>query len=222
VITETRQATAHRLLSITDLTDEDLRYVLSRAVDFARGVRPSRPPLDGDVVGLYFQQTSTRTRTAFSSGALRLGARLITYGPGDLQTNTGETMADTARVFSGMLDTLVVRAALSSDELAALAAESAMSVVNAMNAEEHPTQALADLTTLLCHFNQLDGLRVLYIGEGNSTAAALALALTRFRGVELCLHTPPGYGLARRIHAVADEQARRYGAELTENHEMAG
>ncbi|HKS47172.1 MAG TPA: ornithine carbamoyltransferase [Amycolatopsis sp.] len=214
--------TARHLLSITDLTDEDLAYVLARAVDFARGNRPSRPPLDGDIVGVYFEQTSTRTRTAFSSGALRLGAQLVTYGPDDLQTKTGETMVDTIRVLSGMLDILVARATLSPAALAELATQSTMSFVNAMSAEEHPTQALADLTTLLCHFGRIDGLRLLYVGEGNSTAAALALALTRFPDVELTLCMPPGYGLPATVRAVAVEQARRCGAVLTERHEMAG
>lgn len=212
---------ARQLLSITDLSDEDLRQVLSRAVDFAGNARPSSLPLAGDVVGIYFEQTSTRTRTAFSSGALRLGARLIAYGPEDLQTNTGETIADTVSVLSGMLDVLVVRAAAPSSAFDGLNAQSTMSVVNAMNADEHPTQALADLTTLLCHFGRVEGLSVLYVGEGNSTAVALALALTRFRGVEFTLRTPAGYGLAEPVRVLAAEQASRCGATFAEDHHMA-
>jgi ornithine carbamoyltransferase len=64
-----------------------------------------------------------------------------------------------------------------------------------MSAEEHPTQALTDLTTLHGHFGRIEGLRLLYVGEGNNTATALALALSRFDGVELDLRTLPGYGL---------------------------
>lgn len=191
------------LISISDLTDDDLWSIITTGADLAAGKGVGHP-LAGDVIGVYFARTSTRTRTAFSSGALRLGAQILAYGPEDLQLNTGETMADTGRVLSGMLDALVARTAGPTDELRALAAQRSMAVVNAMTAEEHPTQALADLTTMLLHFGTLDGLRVLYVGEGNNTAAALALAMSRFPGLELELRTPPGYGLPFRVNGVAE------------------
>ncbi|MFI6096985.1 ornithine carbamoyltransferase [Lentzea sp. NPDC051213] len=216
-----KTARARHLLSINDLSDVDLAYILERGVDFARDRRPSSLPLAGDIVGVFFEKTSTRTRTAFSSGALRLGARVITYGPGDLQTNTGENLADTGQVLAGMLDVLVARTVLTADRLAELAAQPDMAVVNAMNVEEHPTQALTDLTTLLRHFGRIEGLRVLYVGEGNNTASALALALSRFRGVELELRTPPGYGLAEQFHDVVADQSKRYDSSVVERHDMA-
>ncbi|MBN6039694.1 ornithine carbamoyltransferase [Amycolatopsis sp. 195334CR] len=212
---------ARNLLSLNDLGEEDLQYLVSRGAAHAAGAAPGAP-LDGKIVGVYFEKTSTRTRTAFSSGALRLGARLITYGPGDLQTNTGETLADTGRVFASMLDVLVARTTLTADRLGELAGHGTMPVINAMNVEEHPTQGLTDLTTLFCHFDRISGLRVLYVGEGNNTAAALALGLTRFAGTHLELRTPPGYGLARPIAATAAEQAVRFGSSITERHDMDG
>ncbi|MCE0537659.1 hypothetical protein LWF15_19395 [Kineosporia rhizophila] len=181
------------LISIADLTDRQVRQIVERGAEFADGER-SRA-LDEAVVGVYFRKTSTRTRTAFSSGALRLGARIIAYGPEDLQTNTGETLEDTGQVFSRMLDGLVARTAAPTAELRAWTGQERMGVVNAMTTEEHPTQALTDLTTLFRHFGRIDGLRVLYLGEGNNTAAALALALPRFPGTVLDLRTPPGYGV---------------------------
>lgn len=207
------------LISINDLSDDDLKFIVARGAEFAAGA--SAPAsLDGAIVGIYFAKTSTRTRTAFSAGALRLGARIITFGPGDLQTNTGETMEDTGAVLSQMLDVLVARTAADPAELRAWARLDRMRVVNAMTADEHPTQALADLSMLRQRFGRVEDLRILYIGEGNSTAAALALALARFRGVRLELRTPPGYGLAQETIAAATEQARWHGAEVTERHDM--
>lgn len=183
------------------------------------GPRPSHSP--GKVVGIYFRTTSTRTRTAFSVGALRLGARIVTFGPSDLQENTGETSEDTARVLSSMLDVLVARTAGEQDEFSGWARQSRMSVVNAMSATEHPTQALTDLTTMLMHFGRIEDLRVLYIGEGNNTAAALGLGLSRFRGAELHLVTPPGYGLDPTVREIACQQAEQAGATVVESHDMA-
>ncbi|GAA5218154.1 ornithine carbamoyltransferase [Streptomyces thinghirensis] len=206
------------LISLTDLTDDDLRTLVARGAEFAAGAVAK--PLRDQVVGVYFRRTSTRTRTAFTTGALRLGAQTVTFGPDDLQLNTGETTEDTGRVLSGMLDMLVARTSDATAELRSWAAAGPMSVVNAMTAEEHPTQGLTDLTTLHCHFGRVERLRVLYVGEGNNSAAALALALTRFPGTELELRTPPGYGLAADVLATADEQAARSGAKLSEQHDM--
>ncbi|MFF2062992.1 ornithine carbamoyltransferase [Streptomyces sp. NPDC058200] len=206
------------LISINDLTDDDLRGIVVRGAEFAAGAREK--PLRDAVVGVYFRRTSTRTRTAFTAGALRLGAQTVTFGPDDLQLNTGETTEDTGRVLAGMLDVLVARTADATAELRTWAAGGQMSVVNAMSAEEHPTQGLTDLTTLYSHFGRLEGLRLMYVGEGNNSAAALALALTRFPGTELELRTPAGYGLAAAILATAAEQAARSGSKLTERHDM--
>jgi ornithine carbamoyltransferase len=164
--------------------------------------------------------TSTRTRTAFSSGAARLGATVIAYGPNDLQLNTGETIEDTGKVLSRMLDGLVVRTAADPLELRALAAQDRMSVINAMSADEHPTQALGDLATIWQRLGRLEGVRCLYVGEGNNTASALALALARVEGAEIHLRTPPGYGLAGEKLALAVASAKRHGARVEERHDL--
>jgi ornithine carbamoyltransferase len=212
---------ARHLISVSDLTDDDLRHLVTRGVEFAEQERPAGTALAGRVVGVYFKRTSTRTRTAFSSGALRLGGELLTYQPGDLQLNTGETLEDTGEVLSRMIDVLVARTAEPSADLRALAAQGRMPVVNAMSTEEHPTQALTDLTTLQRHFGRVDGLRVLYLGEGNNTASALALALSRYPGTELHLRTPAGYGLLPEYLARATEQAAAHGSLVTERHDLA-
>jgi ornithine carbamoyltransferase len=78
-----------------------------------------------------------------------------------------------------------------------------MSIINAMTDKEHPTQVFADLATIKEHFGHLDGLHILYLGEGNSTAAALALAVSKSPGMRLTLLTPEGYGLPQEIFAQA-------------------
>jgi ornithine carbamoyltransferase len=216
-----RTPVRRHLLSVDDLDDVELDRIVRRGAEFAEGCADGERPLRDQVVGVLFRKTSTRTRTAFAAGALRLGAQVITYGPADLQENTGETVADTGRVLSRMLDVLVARTTGPEDELRAYADQQRMAVVNAMSAGEHPTQALTDLTTLLRHFGRVAGLRVLYVGEGNNTAAALALALSRYPGTELHLRTPPGYGLPERYLRRAAENAERAGSSVEQRHDMA-
>lgn len=211
------------LISLDDLSATALANIVERGAELARraakGTGVEGLSLAGKVVGVYFRKTSTRTRTAFSSGALRLGAGIIGYGPNDLQLETGESTEDTGRVFSKMLDVLVARTAGDPAEMRAWAGQSRMAVVNAMSAEEHPTQALADLTTLTLQFGSVDGLRLVYVGEGNNTAVALALGLARFRDVKLELRTPAGYGVPSAVleHARATAAG---GTVIDERHDL--
>ncbi|NUT32231.1 MAG: ornithine carbamoyltransferase [Hamadaea sp.] len=209
------------LTSVNDLSDAELHHLVQRSAWYAGPGSAGVRPLEGCVVGSYFRTTSTRTRTAFATAALRLGAGHVAYGPHDLQLNTGESIEDTARVLGTMLDALVVRTAADPAELRALLAQDRMAIVNAMTADEHPTQAIADLSTLELHFGKVSGLRILYVGEGNNTASALALALSRFADVEFCLATPAGYGLEAPFLELARSQAAQRGAQVEEVHDIA-
>ena len=186
------------LLSLTEIGPEDLSLLVDRALEFAsEGV--GVPPLTGKVVGIYFKRTSTRTRTAFTVGAIKLGATPIAYGPSDLQICTGETIEDTARVLANYLDALVIRTNDSIDEMRAFASQNDMAIVNAMSDTEHPTQAIADLVTIKEVFGRLHDVDVLYVGEGNNTASALVFAVALTPGMRLTLLTPEGYGLPSSV-----------------------
>ncbi len=176
---------------------------------------PRSETLLGDqVIGLYFALPSTRTRTSFSAAALRLGARIVTYGPSDLQLSTGESDADTGMVLATMLDALVVRAPTDRGGLLRLSAGGRLPVVNAMNSTEHPTQAIADLATIQESRGAVDNVRVLYIGEVNSTTVALALALSRFSGTVLHVVAPPGYGFGQDMLSVIQRLGEASGSRL--------
>ena len=207
------------VLSILDLTPEEVTYLARRAVQLKQA--PTAPQtLKGRTVGVYFRKTSTRTRSGFLVGAGRLGATVVYFGPNELQTTTGETTEDTARTLAGYLDVLVMRTNESLEEMQVYASHPTMSVVNALNCEEHPTQALTDLGSMLEHFGRLEGLSVLYCGEGNKTAAALALAMSRIAGMKLTLATPAGYGVDPRVLATARSLAQTYGATIEQTHDI--
>ena len=206
------------VLSIAELGPDTLSHLVNRANQIAAQDINGRQPLKGRIVGIYFRGTSTRTRTAFTAGATRLGAATIAYGPNDLQIVTGETVIDTARVLAGFLDALVIRTNDSIEEMKAMTTQDRMSVVNAMSDNEHPTQAIADLTTLKEEFGRLDGIHVMYIGEGNNTATALALATSLTPGMRLTIVTPDNYGLPKPLLEMSQELARQNGAMVEEQH----
>ena len=208
------------LLSLVEVGPENLARLVDHALAFAN--RPvNEPLLAGKTVGIYFRGTSTRTRSAFTVGAIKLGATPIAYGPNDLQIATGETISDTARVLSGYLDALVIRTNASMDEMRAFAAQDEMAVINAMSDTEHPTQALADLVTIKEVFGRLRGVEILYVGEGNNTAAALALAVSMSPGMRLALATPEGYGMQPGVLEIARGLCGQSGSSVEELHDLS-
>jgi len=209
------------LLSLAQVGPDNLAELVRTSLDIATRHNGNGKPLSGKIVGLYFRGTSTRTRTAFTIGAIRLGAEVVTYGPKDLQLETGESVRDTGRVLSSFLDALVVRTNGSAGEMAELASQDRMAVINAMSEDEHPTQAVADLVTIKEALGRLEGVHVLYVGEGNNSAAALALAVAMTPGMRLTVITPEGYGLPYATLAEADKFARVTGAVLEQHHDIA-
>lgn len=207
-------------ISIQDLGPTNFSAVLKRALIIGRGEAEGERPLQGKFAGIYFRGTSTRTRTAFTIGALKLGAQVISYGPEDLQLKTGETMLDTGRVLSGFLDLLVIRTNGPVEEMRALAEQNRMSVVNAMSETEHPTQAIGDLVTIHEALGRLEGVHILYLGEGNNTAAALAFAVAHIPGMRLTVVTPEGYGLPAVLLEKANRLAAKTGAVVEQHHSM--
>src|SRR5215213_8488088 len=212
--------TVRHVLSVTELGADNLAHLVKESLLISAGEQKVKYPLAGKVVGIYFRGTSTRTRTAFTVGATHLGGTTIAYGPNDLQIVTGETIEDTARVLANFLDILVIRTNQSLAEMKALANQSSMSIVNAMSDNEHPTQAIADLVTLHEEFGRLDGLHVLYLGEGNNSAASLALAVAQTPGMRLTLVTPEGYGLDGGILETANQLAAVHDARIEHHHRI--
>jgi len=215
-----RIVTARHLLSLSEIGPENLAWLVNRSLEMAtHGV--SVPPLLGRAIGIYFKRTSTRTRTAFSVAAIKLGATPVAYGPNDLQICTGETIEDTARVLSGYLDALVVRTNESIDEMRAFASQNDMAVINAMSDTEHPTQAIADLVTIKETCGRLQDVGVLYVGEGNNTASALALAVALTPGMRLMLLTPEGYGLSSSVLEKVRGLSRESGSVIEQHHDIS-
>ena len=211
---------AKHLLSVSDLDRGTILSLVENAVAIAQGRREGERSLAGRTIGIYFRKSSTRTRTSFTVGAMKLGAQVIAYGPDDLQIVTGETVADTASVLSNYLDALVIRTNESVAEMRQFAAQDRMAVINAMSENEHPTQSLADLTTLREHFGRLSGLHVLYLGEGNNSASAISLAVARIPGMRLTLVTPEAYGLDAGFLEEVRATAAANGAEVEQHHDM--
>jgi ornithine carbamoyltransferase len=177
------------LLRIADLTPAEAAAILDLAVRLRES--PKEPLLPGATLGLYFSKHSTRTRVSFSAGMAQLGGAAIALAPEELQLSRGESLPDTARALSRYLDALAVRTHEHA-ELEAWAEWATIPVVNALTAQEHPCQALADALTIRDRLGTLDGVRVAWVGDGSNVLVSLA-ALGDLLGFEVVAASPAGY-----------------------------
>jgi ornithine carbamoyltransferase len=177
------------LLRISDLTAAEAEAILDFAVELRDDPRRALAP--GRTLGLYFAKHSTRTRVSFSVAMAHLGGAAIPLSPEELQISRGESLPDTARALSRYLDALAVRTH-DHHELEAWAEWASIPVINALTADEHPCQALADALTIRDRLGSLDGVRVAWVGDGSNVLVSLA-ELGRLLGYEVVAACPAGY-----------------------------
>ena len=201
----TAQLPASDFLTGGELDRDELLALLDRAGELKRGRErgEGRGSLAGRSVALIFEKPSTRTRISFEVGVAELGATPIVLRADELQLTRGESIADTGRILSGFLHGIVIRSG-SDERVRELAVGATVPVVNGLTPEHHPCQALADLLTLRERFGELEGLRLAYVGDGNTVARSLAI-LGRTAGVNVVVASPDGYGIEEGLAELADD-----------------
>ncbi len=178
---------------VADWSRDELLEVLDLADDLKRRQQAGEEHhlLPGRTLGMIFQKPSTRTRVSFEVGIYQLGGTGLYLSAGDLQLGRGETIKDTAVVLSRYLDAIMIRTFAQSD-VEELAANASIPVINGLTDSAHPCQALADVMTIRERFGRLEGLKVVYLGDGNNVCASLMVACAKL-GMEFVAATPPGY-----------------------------
>ena len=136
------------LLSIQDLTKEDIHALTDRAIELKKLGRGAEKTLAGYVLGLMFDKASTRTRVSLESAMLKLGGHTIFLSKSDTQLSRDETVADTARVLSRYIDVLAIRT-YSHESVEEMARYADIPIINALTDLYHPCEVLSDLLTVM-------------------------------------------------------------------------
>jgi ornithine carbamoyltransferase len=178
---------------VADWSRDELLEVLDLADELKRlyQAREDHHLLPGRTLGMIFNKPSTRTRVSFEVGIYQLGGLGLYLSAGDLQLGRGETIRDTAMVLSRYLDGIMIRTFAQSD-VEELAEHASIPVINGLTDGAHPCQALADVMTIRERFGRLEGLKVVYLGDGNNVCASLMVASAKL-GMDFVAATPPGY-----------------------------
>lgn len=183
----------HDFLSMNDLSPREVLEILDTAALLKTKVKQGEPHpyLAGLAVALLFEKPSLRTRLSFDVGLYQLGALGFYLSPVEVGLGQREVVKDVARVVSSMTNAIVARVKRHTD-LQEMAQFAGVPVVNALSDREHPCQVLADLLTIRERFGRLEGLKLVYLGDGNNMAHSLMLgaALT---GIHVKIIAPTGY-----------------------------
>jgi ornithine carbamoyltransferase len=200
---------------IADWTGDELLEVLDLADDLKRKqqAREDHRLLRGRTLGMIFQKPSTRTRVSFEVGIYQLGGMGLYLSAGDLQLGRGETIKDTAVVLSRYLDAIMIRTFAQAD-VEELAAHASIPVINGLTDASHPCQALADVMTIRERFGRFEGLKVVYLGDGNNVCASLMVACAKL-GMDFVAATPASYRPAEEAVQLAREAGG--SVELTDD-----
>ncbi|MDE0932607.1 MAG: ornithine carbamoyltransferase [Novosphingopyxis baekryungensis] len=185
-------------LNLSDAGGDAIAAMLADAIDrkalrkgWPKGKPDADRPLDGHVLAMIFEKSSTRTRFSFEMAMRQLGGSAIVADAGSMQLGRGETVADTAQVLSRYVDAIMLRTD-GHDNVEEMARHASVPVINALTDLSHPCQIVADLLTIVEHGKALPGLQLAWLGDGNNVLNSIveAAGLMQF---DVRIGCPEGY-----------------------------
>lgn len=194
------------LLSIADLTPTEFATLVRNAASHKRAIKSGAIPesllgsLSGKTVAMMFNKRSTRTRVSTEAATVQMGGHPMFLGKEDIQLGVNESLYDTSVVISSMVSCIVARVSKHSD-VADLAKDSTVPVINALCDSFHPLQIIADFLTIHEAFPSqthepsglgVQGLKIAWVGDANNVLFDLAIGATKM-GVDMAVATPKGY-----------------------------
>ena len=203
-------------LDLSDAGGDAIAAMMGDAIDrkaaragWPKGKADADAPLAGHVLAMIFEKNSTRTRVSFDIAIRQLGGTSLILDSGTSQLGRGETIADTARVLSRMVDAIMIR---TDDHAKAeeMARHASVPVINGLTDRSHPCQIVADLLTVIEQGKALPGLEVAWLGDGNNVLHSIleAAALMKFN---VRVGAPAGY----EPHDEFVQLARNAGSRIT-------
>ncbi len=210
------------LLRIDHLTAQEVEAILTLArviKDKTRRGVPHRP-LEGKVLAMIFEKSSTRTRVSFEVGMYQMGGMALYLEAASTQLGRGESVTDTARVLSRYVDGIVIRA-YAQASVEELASHATVPVINGLTDRFHPCQILSDLFSIQEKMGDVRRAVVAYVGDGNNVANTWIQAASLL-GFPLVVSCPKGYepdeealkGAARNVRLESDPRVAVRGAQV--------
>ncbi|HAT55165.1 MAG TPA: ornithine carbamoyltransferase [Lactobacillus sp.] len=202
-------------LADKDFTPAEVQYLVDFALHLKHLKKRNIPHhyLEGKNIALLFEKTSTRTRSAFTTAAIDLGAHPEFMGAGDIQLGKKESIEDTGKVLGSMFDGIEFRGFAHKD-VEELAKYAGVPVWNGLTDEWHPTQMIADFMTVKENFGHLKGLTLTFVGDGRNNMANSLLVAGAMLGVNIHILAPKELHPTQDVVDIAQKFADQSGAKL--------
>jgi ornithine carbamoyltransferase len=201
-------------IDLADFERFELRHVLDTAHDLKRKQKRGEPHelLKGKSLAMIFMKSSTRTRVSFEVGMTQLGGHALFLQPSGTQLGRGETIGDTAQVLSRYCDVIMARV-FAHSEVVGLAEHGTVPVVNGLSDLLHPCQIMADMQTIEEHKGNLEGLKIVYVGDSNNVSNSIMQGCT-IMGMDVTIGAPVGYTPEEDIMKKASDLSKKYKTTL--------
>ena len=209
-------------LKLLDYTPEQIDYLLRLAAKLKAEKKAGIPHrlCEGKNVALIFEKTSTRTRSSFEVAAHDLGMGSTYLDSTGSQIGKKESIADTARVLSGMFDGIEYRG-FGQCIVEELAQYASVPVWNGLTDEFHPTQILADFLTIREHFGSLENIHLVYMGDARFNMGNSLMVGCAKMGMHFVACAPEAYFPDKALVATCEAIAAETGATLEFNSDVA-
>jgi|TARA_B100000315_G_scaffold105304_1_gene96488 ornithine carbamoyltransferase len=208
------QMKGRNILTLAEFSREEIIKILDLADRFKEERKKFifKKILSTKTLAMIFEKPSTRTRVSFDVAMNDLGGNSIAINSTDIQLSRGETIEDTAKSFSRYVDVIMARVH-NHNEVDDLAKYASIPVINGLSDIYHPTQVLADLQTIREKKGKLEGLKMVWIGDGNNVCNTLLIGCS-IMGIDMEVASPSNYKPNRDTYELAKRLSKKSGSRI--------